>query len=122
MGQGASLMKSIVADTREIVRMTNKEAYQTQYKAYIEATAKLEATKKQNKILQEQLEQTKQHVFAQSEAFHKQKLEMDKQIDKFVNLHSIGHDVRERHEQILEQFKDAAEHPKNATETKPKGS
>ncbi|EQC37900.1 hypothetical protein SDRG_04918 [Saprolegnia diclina VS20] len=105
MGQGASLVKTIVADSRELVRMTNKDAYMAQYKAYAEATAKLDAAKKQNALLQEQLEKTKNHAYAQSEAFQRQKLEMDKQIDKFVSLHSIGHDVRERHEQILDQIK-----------------
>ncbi|OQS06404.1 hypothetical protein THRCLA_20384 [Thraustotheca clavata] len=105
MGQGASLAKSIINDTRELIQMTNKQTYQAQYKAYLEATAKLEAAKKQNATLTQNLEKTKQQVYAQSEAFKQQKLVMDKQIDEFVKMHSLGAEVQ-AHQEALKKPKD----------------
>ncbi len=80
MGQGASLARAIIQDTKEIVRMTNKASYEMHYNSYKDAAAKLEAAKRQNAKLRAQLEQTKATVYAQSEAFRDQKLGMDEQV------------------------------------------
>ncbi|CAK4710529.1 hypothetical protein LEN26_011146 [Aphanomyces euteiches] len=106
MGQGASLVRTIVSDVREIVAATNKDAYLKQYNAYKEASARLEAAKMRNAALQQQLEMTKLDVYSQSEALRQQKEQMDHQIDEFANMYAIDGEFFDKHRRHAKKVKE----------------
>ncbi|KAF0695200.1 Aste57867_13964 [Aphanomyces stellatus] len=121
MGQGASLVRSIASDVREIVASTNKDAYMKQYRAYKDATARLEEARLKNAALQQHLEMTKFEVYSQSEALRQQKEKLDFQIDEYANMYSIDSEFFDKHKRVAEHMKKhAAEKIKDSSTEAPK--
>ncbi|RQM26837.1 hypothetical protein B5M09_003447 [Aphanomyces astaci] len=110
MGQGASLMRVIVNDVREIVASTNKEAYMKEYRAYKEASGRLEAARLKNAALQQHLEMTKANVYMQADLLRQQKEKLDFQ--EYANMHAIDSEFFDKHKRVAEHMK---QHAANVT-------